>query len=129
MVRKPTNLSDKHVKVPKDYHDDDVLRDAANPAGGAPASEAERRPAAGQGSSQSGLPAWVLTRAADHSASSPTEREQPTTSDDFLIVSETASILRISERTLRRHLAEGKIQHIRVGKQIRIPRKSLQAGW
>jgi excisionase family DNA binding protein len=129
MVRKPTNLSDERVKVPKDYNNVDVLRAAADPPGSAAASEAKMRPAAGQGSSQSGLPAWVLTRAADRRVSSRIEREQPTTSDDFLIVSEAASILRISERTLRRLLAEGKFQHIRVGKQIRIPRKSLQAGW
>lgn len=129
MVRKPANLSDKRVKVPKDGQHDDVHRPASNPPGGAPTSAAEGRPAAGQGSSQSGLPAWVLARAADRSASCQIKREQPTTSDDFLIVSEAASISRISERTLRRHLAEGKIQHIRVRKQIRSPRKSLQVGW
>lgn len=129
MVRKPINLSDKRAEVPKDYRDDNVPRAAANRTGATAGAESEKRSSAGQGRSPSSLPAWVLIRAADRRASYPIEREQPTTSDDFLIVSEAASILRISERTLHRHLAEGGIPHIHAGKQIRIPREALLRGW
>ena len=97
MVRKPTNLSDKRVKVPKDYLYDNVLRGVGNRTEGAPVSETENRQPAGQGCSQYGLPPWLLTRVAHRSAGFPIERDQPTPSEGFLIVSQAASILRISE--------------------------------
>lgn len=78
------------------------------------------------------LPAWVLTRAADSvRAGAPNERTEPITSPsspEFLTVAEAASVLRVSVRTLRRHLAAGKIPHIRVGRQVRILREPLLRG-
>jgi excisionase family DNA binding protein len=41
-------------------------------------------------------------------------------------VRECAEALRISERTVRRAIAAGKLQAIRVGRLVRVPAESLQ---
>jgi excisionase family DNA binding protein len=119
-------------EVPKDLRDSKVLQEASEDPEGTPPSksEANQKAAVAEVNSLSTLPAWVRNRAADCSTSPPSlELEKATTSGDLLTVGEAASILRISDRTLRRHLAGGKIPHIRVGRQVRIPRKSLTVGW
>ena len=70
------------------------------------------------------LPVWVRRRAAnpERTASSPIP-ETTSESPEFLTVAEAASVLRVSLRTLRRRLAAGEIPHVRVGRQVRIPRK------
>lgn len=78
----------------------------------------------------SNLPAWVSERYAEASKSNPRHAAgRSESSEEFMTVAEAASALRISERTLSRHLSEGRIPHIRAGKQIRIPRAALLRGW
>jgi excisionase family DNA binding protein len=78
----------------------------------------------------SSLPAWMNERYADASKSIPRQAaERPDSSEELMTVLEAASVLRISERTLRRHLAEGRIPHIRAGKQIRILPAALLGRW
>ena len=79
---------------------------------------------------KSNLPAWVNERHIE--ASKGTQHQEATRPDgaeEFLTVAEAAAELRIAQRTVRRHLAEGRIPHIRVGKQIRIHKASLFKGW
>jgi excisionase family DNA binding protein len=79
---------------------------------------------------ESNLPTWVSERYAAVSNSIPREVAQgPESPEEFMTVAEAASVLRISERTVSRHLSEGRIPHIRAGKQIRIPRAALLRGW
>jgi excisionase family DNA binding protein len=81
-------------------------------------------------SSRAELPPWVLNRALDpRTKPARVEIDPFEGSEDFLTVTEAAIALRISSRTLRRQLADGKVPHIRVGRQIRIPRAILTAGW
>ena len=76
------------------------------------------------------LPVWVRRRAAnpERAASSPNP-ETTSGSPEFLTVAEAASVLRVSLRTLRRRLAAGEIPHIRVGRQVRIPRRIVLENW
>ena len=76
------------------------------------------------------LPEWVCRRVAspEGTGSSPNP-EMTFGSPEFLTVAEAASVLRVSVRTLRRRLAAGEIPHIRVGRQVRIPRKGVFEGW
>jgi excisionase family DNA binding protein len=55
---------------------------------------------------------------------------------DLLSVADTAKELRISQRSLRRWIADGRVQIIRFGRAVRIDRAELQrlkkegiAGW
>lgn len=77
------------------------------------------------------LPGWVRERSAKGGAGALafSEAEGPCSSEQYLTVAEAAAILRVSERTLRRHLAAGGIAHIRVGRQVRILRAGLFEGW
>jgi len=70
------------------------------------------------------LPEWVRRRVAspERTAYSPNP-ETTSGSPEFLTVTEAASVLRVSVRTLRRRLAAGEIPHIRVGRLVRIPRR------
>lgn len=79
---------------------------------------------------KSNLPAWMNERRAEASKGiSRQDAVRPEGSEEFMTVAEAAAELRVSERTVRRHLAEGRIPHIRVGKQIRILRAELMRGW
>ena len=72
------------------------------------------------------LPTWVLSHAPDSSVKPvKSEPEKLTTSEDYLTAVEVAAVLRVSLRTVRRLLAQGHIPHIRVGRQVRIPRETL----
>ena len=76
------------------------------------------------------LPAWVKERHTQVLKGIPHQvATLPDGAEEFMTIREAASALRISERTVRRHLAEGRIPHIRAGKQIRIPRAALMRGW
>lgn len=78
----------------------------------------------------SAYPSWVHNRAPDSSAKLlKSEPEKLTTSEDYLTCAEMAAILRVSLRTVRRFIAEGRIRHIRVGRQVRIPRKGVSDGF
>jgi len=46
---------------------------------------------------------------------------------DLLTVGETARMLRASEDTVRRWLAEGLLKAIKIGREWRIPRESIMA--
>ena len=75
------------------------------------------------------LPTWVRERATNWSldgdcGASATPSDS---SPQFLTVAEVAALLRVSERTVRRHIGLGKIPHMRVGRQVRIPR-AVQIG-
>ena len=93
-------------------------------AGSKPSSREEQK------KQETTLPGWVRERYDEASRGSPRKDPDPLHgSEEFLNVAEAAAVLRISERTLRRHLAEGKIAHIRAGRQIRIPRTGLLSDW
>ena len=79
---------------------------------------------------RSSLPPWVSERHAQTlKGNSHHKATKPEGAEAFITVVEAAAELRVSERTIRRHLAEGRIPHIRAGKQIRIPRAGLMKGW
>ena len=78
----------------------------------------------------SNLPSWIGERHAEASKGIPRQEvARPDGAEEFMTVAEAAAALRISERTIRRHLAAGSIPHFRAGKQIRIPRSTLLKGW
>ncbi len=78
----------------------------------------------------SAYPSWVHNRASDSSAKLlKTEPDKLPTSEDYLTCAEVASALRVSLRTVYRLIAEGRIPHIRVGRQVRIPRKGVSDGF
>lgn len=91
------------------------------------------RPAASEarGLPASRLPGWLRIRSAnlENGAVARSSAEGSDSSEQYLTVAEAASLLRVSERTVRRHLARGRIRHVRVGRQIRILRASLVEGW
>lgn len=81
------------------------------------------------GVSQEVLPEWVRRRA--HHPELAGSKLTPEPSDgfaEFLTVAELANVWRISIRTVRRRLAADQIPHIRVGRQVRIPREALFVG-
>jgi excisionase family DNA binding protein len=43
----------------------------------------------------------------------------------FLSVDEAAALLRVGRKTIHREIAAGRLQHIRLGRVIRIPRAVL----
>ena len=45
----------------------------------------------------------------------------------FLTVKEVASLLKVSVRTLRRHIAAGALSVVRIGRLIRVPREAIVA--
>jgi excisionase family DNA binding protein len=45
--------------------------------------------------------------------------------DEILLYPEAAALLRISERTLRRHVADGTVPHVRLGGMVRFSRNAL----
>jgi excisionase family DNA binding protein len=78
----------------------------------------------------SNMPIWIASRHIRVLKDIPHQDAiSPSGAEEFMTIREAASALRISERTVRRHLAEGRIPHIRAGKQIRIPRAGLMRGW
>jgi excisionase family DNA binding protein len=40
-------------------------------------------------------------------------------------VRETAELVRVSERTIRRAIASGRLRAVRIGRAVRVPRESL----
>lgn len=76
------------------------------------------------------LPEWVRRLAAypKKTVSNPNP-ETTLGSPEFLTVAELAVALRVSARTLRRRLAAHEIPHIRVGRQVRVPRRIVLAEW
>lgn len=59
---------------------------------------------------KSNLPAWMNERLAKASKGIPRQdTERPEGSEEFMTVAEAAAELRVSQRTIRRHLAEGRI--------------------
>ena len=75
------------------------------------------------------MPEWVRRRATTPEGVSSSLTPEPADgSADFLTVAELAVIWRVSVRTLRRRLSAGQIPHIRVGRQVRIPRKAVLIG-
>ena len=72
------------------------------------------------------MPEWVRRRATSPGRAASSLTPEPADgSADFLTVAELAVIWRVSVRTLRRRLSAGQIPHIRVGRQVRIPRKAV----
>ena len=47
----------------------------------------------------------------------------------WLTVDEAAAELRLHPATIRRHIKDGTLEHMRLGKSIRIPRHALEAGF
>ena len=75
---------------------------------------------------KSNLPGWVLVRAREaHRGIAHPAAEELSGLPEFLTIYELAVIWRVSVRTVRRCLAAGLIPHIRVGRQVRIPRKAV----
>ncbi len=106
-----------------------VLCSGTADAGLSPQSSQDESGSAAASVPSSTLPPWVLNRAANGSGTPlKSETEELATSEDYLTVAEAAWVLRVSVRTLRRHLAAGKIPHIRVGRQVRILREPLLRG-
>jgi excisionase family DNA binding protein len=88
-----------------------------------------RSPEAIGGVGREAMPEWVRRRATSpEGAASSLTPEPADGSADFLTVAELAAIWRVSVRTLRRRLSAGQIPHIRVGRQVRIPRKAVLIG-
>ena len=46
---------------------------------------------------------------------------------ELLTVQEVARLLRVSPITVRRHIASGRLAAVRAGRQVRVPRESLDA--
>lgn len=44
---------------------------------------------------------------------------------DILVISEAAVVARVSERTLRRHIASGELRATYIGRCLRVQRKEL----
>lgn len=68
------------------------------------------------------LPAWVY--AADQSDQNVPRVPQPAAS--FLTVNEVGAQLRVSERTIRRLIAGGQLEAVRLGRSVRIAPSSLE---
>lgn len=47
--------------------------------------------------------------------------------DEMLTVEEIARTCRLHEMTIRRHIAEGKLKAVRVGKRVRVRKEDLEA--
>ncbi len=45
----------------------------------------------------------------------------------LMTVKEVASLLKVSVRTLRRHIAAGALSVVRIGRSIRVPREAIVA--
>lgn len=77
---------------------------------------------------RSALPSWVQGRAVDGRLKPlKSESEQLTTSEDYLTCTEVAAVLRVSLRTVRRLIAQGRIPHIRVDVGVANRRAALDA--
>jgi len=68
------------------------------------------------------LPAWVY--AADQSDQNVPRVTQPAAS--FLTVKEVGAQLRVSDRTIRRLIARGQLEAVRLGRSVRIAPSSLE---
>ena len=129
MVRNPSRITPSHSAGFS--NDQQPSRDRVPDRGDVNASYTPKRGADEQHTVRdtahgSGLPSWVLGRAANDSAKTlKSESEQLTTSGDYLTCAEVAAVLRVSLRTVRRLIAAGRIPHIRVGKQLRVSRGEL----
>ena len=77
----------------------------------------------------SGLPSWVHDHAPDSSSKAlKSEPQELAASQDYLTCAEVAAVLRVSLRTVRRLITQGRIPSFRVGRQIRIPRNIWVSG-
>jgi excisionase family DNA binding protein len=71
------------------------------------------------------IPRWAAT---DHkNLSGQADVDALSDRSAFLTVAETAALLRVSEKTIRRQIACGGLPACRVGRSVRIPAKSLNA--
>ena len=57
----------------------------------------------------------------------PMTEKTPGTAPELLSRREAADLLRVSTTTVSRHIANGSIYAINIGRQVRIPRESLRA--
>lgn len=70
------------------------------------------------------IPSWA---AADSVSGGTGPRPMPAVDGpEFLTVPEAASLLRVSEKTIRRQIACGRLLACRIGRSVRIPAKSLE---
>lgn len=76
------------------------------------------------------LPAWVKDRAHGARTNPSLAPAAVDNSTDVLTIAEAAALLRVSERTVFRMIADGRIEFFRVGRSVRIPRDKLPGlGW
>lgn len=68
-----------------------------------------------------GLPGWVFG-VAEPLPPSPTATEP---SSLILTIADAAAELRVSQRTVRRLIARGRIEAVRIGRSVRIPRAAI----
>lgn len=72
------------------------------------------------------LPEWVRQRATSPEGKGSHPNSEPAHGPtEFLTVAEAAALWRVSVRTLRRRIAAGEVPHIRIGRQVRIPRAGV----
>lgn len=132
MVRNPSRITSSHpaeVSNDQQLSTDRVPQHGNAKAPSAPKSRPSDQRTVPDRLERTAYPAWVHSRGPGISAKSlKTEPEQLTTSEDYLTCSEVAAVLRVSLRTVRRLIALGRIPHIRIGRQVRIPRKGLADG-
>ena len=72
------------------------------------------------------LPAWIIERVIefDRRHADNTERESLDV-NSYMTVSDAAAAWKVSSRTVRRMIADRRVEFVRVGRLIRIPIKSL----
>lgn len=75
----------------------------------------------------SALPSWITQRATDGDGEQP-QRPGADAGASFLTISDVASRLRVSTRTVRRLIARDQMRCVRVGRAVRIPREVVE-GW
>jgi Fic family protein len=107
--RRPKKIGNGSHKAPTSEDDRSARREHA--AGAKPTSlDAQER-------QKSNLPAWMIERHAEASKGIPRQDAERTEgSDEFVTVVEAAALLRVSPRTVRRHLTEGRLPYIRAGR-------------
>ena len=71
------------------------------------------------------VPCWAVNSGDRPNGRAGTEKLWPS-GGEFLRVSEAASHLNISEKTVRRLIAAGTVKTLRIGRLVRIPRREIE---
>ena len=83
-----------------------------------------RTPAASTSISRADLPAWVYEKP-EHGAHATTTQAPADATDDLMTRAEVARYLRVSDRTVSRHIRKGQLPASRIGRAVRIRHADL----